>query len=89
MAYHVEVGGPVHLYAKAIPAGATAVGVIRSENGDTGALLRFRSGAYAQMNDDGVRPLDAMRSCGHCRSGCKPASESTIVMQTGRPEAIC
>jgi len=58
MAYHIEVGGPAHQYASAIPAGATAVGVIRSENGDAGALLRFRSGAYAQMNNDGVRPLD-------------------------------
>jgi len=58
MAYHVEVGGPAHLYAGAIPAGAIAVGVIRSEKGDSGALLRFRTGAYAQMNDAGVCPLD-------------------------------
>jgi len=31
MAYHVEVGGPAHLYASAIPAGATAVDVIRTD----------------------------------------------------------
>ena len=58
MAYHVEVGGPAHLYASAIPTGATAVGVIRTDKGNAGALIRFRTGAYAQMNDAGVRPLD-------------------------------
>ena len=56
--YHIEVGGPVHLYALEIPAGARAVGVVRSDDGAAGALLRFRNGAYAQMNNGTVRALD-------------------------------
>ena len=58
MAYRVEAGGPAHPYASAIPAAAIAVGVIRSESGDARRAASFRSGAYAQMNDEGVRPLD-------------------------------
>lgn len=58
--YHVEVGGPVHLYAREIPAGAMAVGVIRSDDGSAGALLRFRNGTYAQMNDLAIRALDRL-----------------------------
>jgi hypothetical protein len=58
MSYDVEVGAPAQLYARAIPAGATAVGIVRKETGETGALLRFRSGAYAQMNGSNIRPLD-------------------------------
>jgi len=30
----------------------------RKETGETGALLRFQSGAYAQMNGSKIRPLD-------------------------------
>lgn len=60
MVYHVEVGGPVHLYAPEIPAGAMAVGVIRGDDGAAGALLRFRNGAYAQMNDSTLRALDRL-----------------------------
>jgi len=60
MVYHVEVGGPVHLYAREIPAGAMAVGVIRSDDGAEGALLRLRNGAYAQMNDGMLRALDRL-----------------------------
>ena len=58
MAIEVELGGPAHLYAPAIPAGAIAVGTIRREDGRTGALLRFRTGAYAQMIDEAIRALD-------------------------------
>jgi hypothetical protein len=59
MGYDVEVGAPAQLYARAIPAGATAVGIVREkETGKTGALLRFQSGAYAQMNGSKIRPLD-------------------------------
>lgn len=58
MAYDVEVGAPAALYARAVPMGATAVGIVRKETGETGALLRFGSGAYAQMNGNAIRPLD-------------------------------
>ena len=59
MAYDVEVGAPTELYARALPAGATAVGIVRDKGTRaTGALLRFKSGAYAQMNGSKIRPLD-------------------------------
>jgi hypothetical protein len=59
MPYDVEVGAPAQLYVRAVPAGATAVGIIREKRtGATGALLRFKSGVYAQMNGSKIRPLD-------------------------------
>jgi len=59
MAYDVEVGAPAQLYVRALPAGATAVGIVRKQaTGETGALLRFQSGAYAQMHGSKIRPLD-------------------------------
>jgi len=58
MAYVVEVGAPAQLYVREVPSGAVAVGIVRKETGETGALLRFRSGAYAQMNGNTVRRLD-------------------------------
>lgn len=61
MVYQVEIGGPAHLYAREFPAGAMPVGVVRNDDGIAGALLRFRSGAYAQMNDHAVRALDRPR----------------------------
>jgi hypothetical protein len=61
MVYHVEIGGPAHLYLQDVPAGAMAVGVIRDDDGAAGALLRFRTGAYARMNDGAVRALDRLK----------------------------
>jgi len=58
MAYDVEVGAPAQLYARAVPAGATAVGIVRKETGETGALLRFQNGVYVQMSGSKIRPLD-------------------------------
>ena len=59
MGYDIEVGGPAQLYARTVPAGAVPVGIVRKrETGETGALLRFRSGAYAQLNGSKLRPLD-------------------------------
>ena len=54
----IEVGAPAQLYTRALPVGATAVGIVRKETGETGALLRFKNGAYAQMNGSAIRPLD-------------------------------
>ena len=58
MSYIVEVGAPAGLYVHDVPTGAGAVGIVRKETGETGVLLRFRSGAYAQMNGNTVRRLD-------------------------------
>jgi hypothetical protein len=58
MGYDVEIGAPAQLYARTVPAGATAVGIVRKETGETGALLRFQNGVYAQMNGSKIRPLD-------------------------------
>ena len=58
MSYVVEVGAHAELYLRGVPSGAVAVGIVRTETGETGVLLRFRSGAYAQMNGNTVRPLD-------------------------------
>ena len=57
MSYVVEIGAPAQFYTRAVPAGAVAVGIVRKETGETGALLRFRNGAYAQMNGTALRPL--------------------------------
>ena len=57
---YVEVGGPAHLYASEMPAGAMAVGVVRLVDGAVGALLRCRNGAYAQLNDHVLRALDRL-----------------------------
>ena len=56
--YVVEVGAHTRLYLRGVPENAVAVGVVRKETGETGVLLRFRSGAYAQMNGNTVRLLD-------------------------------
>jgi len=58
MNYIVEIGAPAQLYARAVPTGAVAVGIVRKKTGETGALLRFRDGAYAQMNGLVLRPLN-------------------------------
>jgi hypothetical protein len=58
MVLRIEVGAPAQLYVRALPAGATAVGIVRKETGETGALLRFKNGAYVQMNGSAIRPLE-------------------------------
>lgn len=58
MVLRIEVGAPAQPYARALPAGAIAVGIVRKETGETGALLRFKNGAYVQMNGSAIRPLD-------------------------------
>jgi hypothetical protein len=58
MDMRIEVGGPAQLYVRALPAGATPVGIVLKATGETGALLRFKNGAYVQMNGSAIRPLD-------------------------------
>jgi len=58
MAYHVNVGAPVSLFACTLPKGAIPVGVIRRDDGSVGALVRLRMGTYAQLNDNAIRPLN-------------------------------
>ncbi len=49
MAYIVEAGGPAQFYARTVPRGAIAVGIVRKDTGETGALLRFKNGTCAQI----------------------------------------
>ncbi|MGE5169921.1 MAG: hypothetical protein ACM3JC_06065 [Rudaea sp.] len=71
---YVEVGGPAHLYAREMPAGAMAVGVVRLADGAVGALLRFRNGAYAQLDDQVFRALDRLEVLRAMTSALTPAS---------------
>ena len=52
MVLRVEAGGPTRPYAPHIPANANAVCTVFSKSRAVGALVRFRGGAYAQMNDN-------------------------------------
>ena len=75
MAYVVEVGAPARLYIRDVPSDAMAVGIVRKDTGETGALVRFRSGAYAQMNGNTVRPLDRREVLrGGRKAGCRRIS---------------
>ena len=82
MPYDVEVGAPAQLYTRALPAGATAVGIVRDKRtGATGARLRFKSGAYAQMNGSKIRPLgrrDVMRAMSNALATASSISRATI-----------
>ena len=61
MVYQVEIGGPAHIYARDIPAGAMSVGVVHNDDGMPGGLLRVRSGAYAQMHDHAAPALGRLK----------------------------
>ena len=52
------LGGRAHLHSGVAPAGAVAIGTIRHHDGGEGALLRFQTGAYAQMMGDAICALD-------------------------------
>ena len=77
MALRIEVGAPAQLYAGTLPAGATAVGIVRKETGETGALLRFMNGAYVQMNGSAIRPLDRHEVLRTMREGVGHAHASS------------
>ncbi len=58
----VDTAGHWALYAPALPPGSVALGTVRRENGDEGALVRFeRTGQYAQVNAAVVRTLDGRK----------------------------
>jgi len=50
MRYVVEIGAPAQPYVRDVPSNAVAGGMVRKDTGETGALLRFRSGTCAQMH---------------------------------------
>jgi hypothetical protein len=56
----VDLGGAWRLYwgNAPIPAGAQPLGTVTRGLGDTGALLRFANGNYAQGNASTLRALD-------------------------------
>lgn len=58
MAYQVELGEPISLYTRGIPAGAAALGVVTVAPGRAGALVRFRTGTYVKMNGAKMQLLD-------------------------------
>jgi hypothetical protein len=58
MVQRVNIGGPAHLYMNAIPADVMVIGTVTRKSGETGALVRDRAGAFAQMNGRVLRPLD-------------------------------
>lgn len=58
----VDPAGKWALYSPTLPEGAEALGTVRRENGDEGALVRFeRTGQYAQVNAGAVRTLDGRK----------------------------
>jgi hypothetical protein len=50
---------------------------VRKETGETGALLRFKNGAYAQMNGSAIRPLDRREVLRAMLEGVAHAHESS------------
>ncbi|MGE5668508.1 MAG: hypothetical protein ACM338_09975 [Betaproteobacteria bacterium] len=58
MVQRVNIGGPAHLYTNAIPADLMVIGTVTRKSGATGALVRDRAGAFAQLNGRVLRPLD-------------------------------
>lgn len=59
----VDLGGAWRIYwgSGPLPAGAQALGTIRRDIGDTGALLRMPAGNYAQGNAGALRTLDGRK----------------------------
>lgn len=56
--YTIDRTGAWRLYEPNLPSGATALGTIRRANGESGALIQFESGIYAQANAGVIRTLD-------------------------------
>jgi hypothetical protein len=54
----VNLGGPAYLYANATPPEMTIIGTVTRKSGEVGALVRYPSGAFAQLNGMVLQPLD-------------------------------
>lgn len=70
----VEVGGKWRLYTNTIPAGAEAIGVVtHGDLGDSGALVKLRSGNYVQINAGATRNLDGRKVAAALGTAGRPA----------------
>lgn len=56
--YTINPAGFWRLYASIFPKGSTVLGTVCRGAGDTGVLVRFQSGIYAQVNAGVIRTLD-------------------------------
>lgn len=69
----VDPNGKWQLYAPTLPPGAVALGTVRRENGDEGALIRFEiTGRYAQLNAGAARTLDGRKVAAALGHGGRP-----------------
>ena len=55
----VELGGPAHLYARAIPEDLSVIGIVKRDSGEIGALVRYLSGSFAQLNGSVLQNLNS------------------------------
>lgn len=72
----VALDGNWRLYTNTIPAGATPLGTVARDGCDTGALVRIRTGAYAQVNAGVVRSLDGRKVAAVLGTAGRPAKMS-------------
>ena len=56
--YTLDLHGPWGLYTSTTPPGATVLGTITRQAGDTGALVQTSAGIYAQCNAGILRSLN-------------------------------
>ena len=70
----VDVNGNWRLYTNTLPAGATAMGTVTRDIGDTGALVRIEAtGLYAQVNAGALRSLDGRKVAAALGTTGRPA----------------
>jgi hypothetical protein len=58
MVLTVELGGPAHLYARAVPEDLSVLGIVKRDSGEVGALVRHLSGSFAQLNGSVLQKLN-------------------------------